>query len=345
MRILALRADEGGCYFYRLGEPSRVLNSSNLDVKVDIRGTLDIDGTSNGVDVEIFNVKTDADIVIFQRPLLKALFEAMKWLQARGVKCIVEIDDDFEAVHPKSMAWSAIQPQFSPHSNWKNLALAAREADWVTVSTPALAEKYGKHGRVSVLPNLVPESIFSIQPNKSNRPAELIDSVTVGWTGTTQTHPNDIQVTSGILNQFKNDFVVVGDKKRVKELAGIEREIYETGWVPLERYYQTISDHIDIGIVPLEISQFNNCKSNLKSLEFTALGIPNVVSPTSENKSLGTGLIAKRPRDWYRHIDYLTSSQDHRDKTRQHGLDVVQSMTYENYSDRWYNVWRHVLDS
>lgn len=54
------------------------------------------------------------------------------------------------------------EPTTNREQNGKWLGVAWERADLVTCSTPALAERYGKHGRVAILPNYVPASYLEI---------------------------------------------------------------------------------------------------------------------------------------------------------------------------------------
>ena len=77
---------------------------------------------------------------------------------------------------------------------------------------------------------------------------------------------------------------------------------YLFGAVPKEIMYENINVYswqkildfpsflynlnVDIGIAPLEKCLFNDCKSNLKALEFAALGIPGVYSDADPYKNM-----------------------------------------------------------
>ncbi len=87
--------------------------------------------------------------------------------------------------------WGNTQAEY--YNNKTNVAQLGT-ADLVTVTTPALAERYGSHGRVKVLPNLVPASYFDIP---THAPRKV--SPTVGWTGSVVTHVGDLDVMGGVI--------------------------------------------------------------------------------------------------------------------------------------------------
>src|ERR1700739_356084 len=102
-------------------------------------------------------------------------------LHARGRRVVVDIDDDFHSVHPLNRAFDENHPRLQPHANFHHFREAVKVADLVTVSTPALARRYGSHGRVAVLRNCVTGSWLDI-PNRG-------DGRTVGWAGAISNHP------------------------------------------------------------------------------------------------------------------------------------------------------------
>jgi glycosyltransferase involved in cell wall biosynthesis len=271
------------------------------------------------------------------------LADCIPHLQRHGITVVVEVDDDFEAISPRNIAWKSAHPKFSPESNWRHLARACEMADLVTVSTPALAKRYGKHGRVQVIPNFIPERYLSIE--RSSDP-----EVYLGWTGSVVTHPDDLQVVGWAVQRTLSDsgcyFAVVGTGASVHRHLALPSnlEIKVSGWVPIVKYPEAIS-HLDVGIVPLELSQFNHAKSWLKGLEYAALGIPFVASPTDSYIELvehyGIGQLANTPKQWYRKLMELSSSKDY---TLTVGAEERAKIdkydfTIERQTGRWMKAW------
>lgn len=72
------------------------------------------------------------------------------------------------------------------------------------------------------------------------------------------------------------------------ELVG-DPDITYKPWVNLSEYPTFMKNiDVDIAIAPLEINEFNSCKSNLKCLEYCVSGIPAVYTKIDpyENMSL-----------------------------------------------------------
>jgi hypothetical protein len=68
-------------------------------------------------------------------------------------------------------------------------------ADLVTVTTPELKKIYGGGGKAEqckIIPNYVPQAYLDIEVELEHR-----DRPVIGWTGSVDTHPNDLQQVGG----------------------------------------------------------------------------------------------------------------------------------------------------
>jgi glycosyltransferase involved in cell wall biosynthesis len=309
-------ADEGGCGHYRLLWPGRHLHSL---------GEHDIQRATPNVDL-------DTDVVVIQRPLRGHWPQVIEQLHAHGIAVVVEIDDLFDQIDPQNAAWRYIHPTYSPDSNHRHLATAARMADLVTVSTPALQARYGG----VILPNYVPETYLSLAPE---RPEGLI-----GWTGTPLTHPGDLDVArAGVQQALEQSptwtFHAIGSASTLHAL-GVDGT--HEPWQPDISGYAERYGRLSAAIVPLRRSPFNEAKSWLKGLEAAALGVPFVATPTGQYRQLhdlGAGLLADRSRDWIRELKRLLGPGSLREELIGRGLAVARDLTVERNSWRWAEAW------
>ena len=386
-RVEVHAADMGGCGHYRLIWPATALYEQGADVEVitpeDARSQIicRVD-TANGLlryagaelepDLIGLNRLPDADVVVLQRPLTAQLVEVIRFLKAAGRAVVVEVDDDFETIDPDNVAWRTVHPSVSPARNWRHLRAACQLADLVTVTTPALAARYGKHGRVAIIPNMVPSHYLHIYPE--HRAAVDGSPVRVGWSGSVDTHPRDLQVTrgavAGTLRRHGLTFHLVGSGKvyprdprtgaelreldlvtdariiRNLGLADGETFAHTGGWLPLEKYPRAMAE-LDVGIVPLADTAFNEAKSWLKGLEFSAVGVPFVATPTgpyAELHAAGAGVLARKPADWRRHLDRLVTDVDYREELADAGRRVAARYVIQNNAERWLDAWTSALD-
>lgn len=339
MKVVLLPADHGGCGMYRMIMPGRALaNDPNLSVGLGdgLRAVYDQNG-----DVVRINGEMDMDVLVLQRVTGRSLAQAIPLIQAKGVAVVVELDDDIERADPANFAYRAVHPKYSPDNNWGHLRVACNAADLVTVSTPALA-RYAPHGRVRVLPNCVPQFLTEI-PRVKREPV-------LGWSGTRSVHPHDLEVTRGAIGRVQVetgvDFLVVGEADGVRQALRLPTEPKTTGWVKIDQYAQVLSS-LDVGIVPLDSTQFNMGKSALKGLEMAALGIPFVATPVPDYRrihDLGIGLEARNPRQWFNQVKQLVTDSAWRSELGEAGrAKVVAHATIERNAHLWAEAWEIAL--
>lgn len=354
MRVRAFPSDSTGSGHYRIQLPCAAAKAAGCDVSI-----ADIAPAQPGVQAKrplpiqrhpanpklVRAVPVDADIVVFQRPVEEAAARvAIPQLQASGVAVVVEIDDDLERLDARHPAHRALNPTRSPEANWRFLREACRQADLVTVSSHALAARYAPHGRVAVLPNCVPERLLGM-PRAS-------DGRTVGWRGWTVTHPGDLDVTRGgvqtALEQTGGRFLHIGSPEGVRAGLGLREPPETTGplW-NIDDFYSALG-RIDVGIVPLASTQFNDAKSCLAGVEYAARGVAFVASPVAEHRRLaaqGAGVLAGyRAREWRREIATLLSD----DRLRAEHVQAARAVVTERYvierrAHLWCEAWQQAL--
>lgn len=360
MRVGVYPADEGGCGYYRMIWPAMAVQQQySLTMDVNIHLPSDIGKANIPAMVykddagkeQIHDVSDlDYDAVVLQRPLGRLLADMIPYLQRKGVAVIVELDDDFDSVDPSNVAWTQAQPQHSPDRNRTHLRRACEQADMVVVTTDALARRYGAHGRVRVIPNFAREKYLTQEKQR------ISDQLTVGWSGSILTHPRDLQVTRGgvwsVMKKHGARLAVVGTGKGVASRLGIpdSEEVVSTGWVDIEDLYPASMAAIDVGVVPLEMSAFNQAKSWLKGLEFSALGVPFVASPTEPYQQLhqryGLGLLASdRNSSWAKSLDRLCRSVDAAAEAGAKARAVVDGhdLVIERQARQWFWAWREAI--
>jgi len=343
-------SDIGGCGHYRMIWPGHALANAGYEVEVvhperpkpfdlEMRDVLFPDGTLRPTINRLVTVP-DADVIVIQRPLRRLMADVIPFLQQAGVAVVVELDDDFAALSQRNSAWEMANGKVDLDRHWRHLLRACQLADRVTCTTPAIAARYADHGRVSVIPNYVPEEYLSIAARRPPGTPQL------GWSGVLHTHPHDLLAARPAINSLVRqglaEFTVVGSGEGVAEQLVIP-SINALGWAPLPEYPERLQQ-IDVGVVPLELSAFNEAKSWLKGLEFAAVGVPFLASPTGPYRqlaALGIGTLCDSPKHWQAHAKRLLSSSSHRltegalhrSRVRSNGLTV------EERAGEWWAAW------
>jgi glycosyltransferase involved in cell wall biosynthesis len=352
MRVIVHPADRHGCGSYRLIFPTEALIAQGYNVALEQDTTYRAQWQPCVFGDRIIGLDEDveADVVVLQRPMHRNRVELIDALQAQGVAVVVEIDDDFHSIHRRNAAWLASSPLENPDANRDWLMRACKRADLVTVTTPALAKRYGAHGRVAVLPNYIPAKYLTCEPAAyTDEYLERLTGTVAGWTGSVATHPDDLEATGGAIPDALTltgaRFHVVGTGMKVAQCLGLTEKPTSTGWVPIEAYPEAIRQ-IDVGIVPLAAHPFNEAKSALKMSEFAALGVPPIVTPTTDNRRMnaaGIGFLASTPADWYELTSRLLSDVVLREEMSIQGREIMASFTYEGNAWRWFEAWSRAL--
>lgn len=283
--------------------------------------------------------EVDADVLVFQRVSNPEIVSMIPTFQARGQAVVVDVDDDAVSLTMKNAAYGAENPRM--------ILKACALADLVTVSTPALARRYGAHGRVAVLPNCVSRALLHLPRDSDGR--------TIGWGGWIGSHPGDLEATRGGVDEAVQRagarFHVVGPGDGIQQALSLRDEPSATG--PLTNVagyeFERALGELDVGIVPLADSKFNEAKSNLKGLQYAARGVPFVASPMPEYQRLaeeGAGVLAPaRARNWRARLVDLITDPALRAEMADRGRQVVaDAHTFEGEGWRWAEAWETALE-
>jgi glycosyltransferase involved in cell wall biosynthesis len=347
MRVVVIAATDSSGH-YRLRQPIAELQRQGVDAEFLL--------PSRGLELELGDaglrdVRPRGQLYIFQRPMTAIMPTAIDLLRRRGAKVIVELDDDFHTAHPQNQAFRENHPRRSPLANWRWLAECVRRCDLVTVSTPQLAQRYGSHGRVALLRNYADDWWLEL-PSRAN-------GHTLGWAGTTVNHPLDLPATRGGVAMALADhpdwsFLCVGGGEHIDEIRQQLQitngtSVQSTPWKPLDLHPLAVGS-ISLGIAPLDLTLFNQAKTALKGLEYSALGIPFVASDTGEYRWLHAQGIGVRPvrskaRSWRRALGEFMRRPDLRAALGQSARQIVrQSLTIRSNAWRWLEVWTDLVE-
>lgn len=337
MKVVVYPADAFGCGSFRMRWPGEACAAAGHDVHVvepkdrKLRVVMEGHTVKDVLDV-------DADVVVLQRVTHAYMAQAVGIMRAKGVTVVVDVDDDLSSIHPSNPAWAVHRPGAGLHS-WHNVALACREASLVTVSTPALLDVYARHGRGHVLPNYLPDYYYGLPRT---------DSDTIGWPGSYHSHPNDPESLGGAIARLVDEgaeFVMRGDPTGAGRAFGLAADPLG-GAVSIDEWPAAVAS-LGIGIAPLADTKFNRAKSWLKPLEMSACGVPWVASPRAEYErlhKLGAGLLADRPRTWYRQLARLHGSTAMRKELTDAGRMVADRLRLRDNAWRWQEAWARAYE-
>jgi len=264
---------------------------------------------------KLFAAGQQADAIVFQRIETRhalAAFYAMKD-QFPNKPILSEIDDDIFDVAPYNPASATL----APGSHLTQLAIDQfRNSDGLIVSTPYLKDVYSEFNEhIYVVPN-------SIDVQKwDNAPKKKKTGIRIGWIGS-GSHSKDLELLDKVfpaILEKNNDvsFVIASyfqeDLSALPEFLKNRKGVkIDNRWTPILKYPARLAGlDFDIGLAPLVDNKFNRGKSNLRWLEYSALGIPSVCSDVghfAETVKDGfDGFLARTPEQFISHIQTLIS--------------------------------------
>lgn len=253
---------------------------------------------------------------------------------------VMDVDDNLWEIPKHSPTYNF----FHPGSDRLNVvSLAMEDTPYITTTNLFLKYRLVKylskgHEKIKTLPNYIDLSIYNfrnITPKKNKQ------EILISYYGTNthtkdvmdvslnralmrlmREHPNVYFETTGFfLPQMKTVF-----KKQYRHRLG-KKNFYD--WVKL---WEVIMGEADICIAPLENTDFNKSKSNIKYLEYSAGKLPGVYQDIRQYKEMvktvngtPTGFLASTEEEWYKNLKALVVSEELRKKVGEAAYQYVKT--------------------
>lgn len=245
------------------------------------------------------------DIVLVQRDAVPVA-QVPSFLEAareRGVPIVFELDDNLLESDPDEVE------RHDPLPDPRHLTELAAASSAMTVSTPPLFEIAQRHAnRVRLVPNALderlwmpayPDSPFSANGHRDGGE----DRFRVLYMGTT-THSADLALLKPAVEELRAngvplDLEVIGGEPRYADTGWYRRVEIPPGNAVYPRFVRWLRSEAgrwSAAVAPLRDTSFTACKSDLKFLEYSALGLPGVYSDVGVYASCvhaATGLLAE----------------------------------------------------
>lgn len=319
--VIAAHSDWHGCGYYRVVHPFQAM-----------AGELRLEGGLKLNDFRFTDVaRIEPDVVVLQGAWLNdgILTQIRRYREFTGAKVILEFDDYLpnipsRSIHRKTFSQGLI----------KNMRRAIEQADWIVVSTHELAHQYASfHNDIRIAHNgLLPDWWRNLQGRRRTS-----EKLRVGWAGGSG-HTGDLAEIRSVVKDLQEEveWVFMG-----MQPADIQCE-YHAG-VPIDRYPAKLASlNLDLAIVPLEMNQFNRCKSNLRLLELGACGVPIICTDIEPYRSgLPVTLVRNKHQAWEEAIRSHLADPD----ALAHAGDQLRESVLANWMlegtflDQWQHAW------
>ncbi len=283
------------------------------------------------------------DLIFVQREAMifgPAVFE---WLYQKvgDVPMVLDLDDAtyVRYISPSHGRMGSLFKFFGKTDN------LIRRASAVICGNRFIADYVERAGtKAVVIPTVVDTDKF--------RPVEKADDVPIiGWIGTHSTFPSLewlFPVFERLAKERRFILKIVGSGRNKIEIDGVE--VLNIEW-SLEREIEDFQS-LDIGLYPLKLSnsaneQWLQGKSGFKAIQYMAVGVPFVLTPTGVGAEIGeagkTHLIAESEEDWHAALDRLLESGDTRATMGRSGRAfATEHYTVAQQADKMEAVFRGV---
>jgi glycosyltransferase involved in cell wall biosynthesis len=300
----------------------------------------------------------DPDVILIERHLgwpentqLASLQSLVEDLRRRRIPLLYALDDNFldlNIVRP----WEPF-----PSGELRSIVMyLARSSDGVVVSTEALGQRMARlNENIMVVQNAIDERLFG----PPGSPRKTSGALTIGYMGTL-THERDLMM---ILRPLRSVLKRHAGRLRL-ELVGVTANprllsLFEgvpvtfldpgaEGAYPRFPAWMRRNLHWNIALSPLEDNAFTRCKSDLKYLDYGALGIAGVFSDVVPYRSVRdheTGLVVpNEPDAWERALEELVRDGELRTNLGCRARDeVYEKRTLAVAAVRWRDAVRALM--
>ncbi len=259
--VLGLPIDSSAVGHYRVIQPFAELEAAGR-----ITGRISYESPST-IEIE----RMSPDVIVLQcrysDDSSKDILRLKKYSQALR---IFELDD-YVVSAPKKNSHTR-----NKSANIKELlSQGVAACDRLVVTTNALADALSSmHDDIRVVPNMLAVDLWGGLRSRRGTGSKP----RVGWGGGTS-HTGDLEIIAEVVRQLANEVEWVFFGMCPEELRPYIHEFHST--VGLGLYPAKLASlNLDLALAPLEFHIFNDCKSNLRLLEYGACGYPVICTDT-----------------------------------------------------------------
>jgi len=328
--LLSYVGDVAGCGVIRIITPYLLLNYLGIE-------DIHVHTTYMSTYISELNFYKYLSFVQFQRSATKQHLKIHNHFKTNiqskiKIPMIYEIDDLLTEI-PE---WNFAHTYYA--QNIEYIRVMMQESSAIITSTHRLKKVYQKYNKnVKVIMNHLPKFIWgNIELNhfeigKNEKPRIL-------WAGSQNHFKHESMKGTRDGGDFGSELMNFIRKTTDKyqwvfmgatpiELEDIKDKVEFHPWqhtFAYPKYIKSLNTHM--GIAPLEQNLFNECKSNIKALEFCACGIPGVYSHIEPYKFMHT--TAKTEEEMISHIEEMASNQELRVKSYNHDHNKLKDQLW-----------------
>lgn len=275
------------------------------------------------------------DKVVIEKEIFPFLPAFAEWiLKASGVKYIVDYDDAI--FHNYDQSSNPVIKKFLRNK----IANVMRYSEIVVTGNGYLAEYASRSGakKIQIIPTVIDLDRYPLK-QKSD-----FEKFVVGWIGTKTTFEKHLLPCKEWIKELQNQdsdihFHIVG----ITEDMDLGENVKYIQWTENTEVPEILK--MDVGIMPLQDSEWEKGKCAYKLIQYAACGIPGVASDVGMNKEVcidgETGFIAKLKDEWIEKILFLKNNSQMRNEVGQTARKLVEDKyCIQVTANKWINLLR-----
>ena len=323
-KIYAFPPDSAGVGQYRVRGPVNTLMRAGL---VDGAFANDVAELIVPTVSEIERMKPD--VLFMQNGFLDFMLAPWKRYRKFNDVFMVSGQDDIvymlPADHPQKGQW--------PTNLKRKVKENFQHSDRLIVANEALAEEFAQMtDEIVVVPNYLEnwrwESLLIPEKNTAKK-------LRVGWAGGQQ-HGFDLQFILPVVEALHKEVEWVFMGMWMEEWRPFVKEVHSG--VHFDSYPQKLAElNLDLAIAPLMHNKFNECKTNLRLLEYGILGWPIVCSDVLPYQNAPVTRVANNPQHWIKAIrEKINEPQALRIEGEVLRKWVLDNYMLDDHIEQWY---------
>jgi glycosyltransferase involved in cell wall biosynthesis len=254
--------------------------------------------------------RSNPDVIVVERELSSSGFSLPERMFRKVARrMVLDVDDAIFLKHPE-----------------KFRAIASM-CDLVVAGNCLLRERIELlNTRVVVVPTCVDTARYALKPDSAASGAWPV----LGWTGTASNF-NSLRVIAGALRALARtrdfELLIVAEREPAAKELGLDG--VRMRYLPWQAETEIRDLHnFDVGLMPLEDSEWTRYKCGLKILQYLAAGIPAVASPVGVNREIiddgVNGFLASSESEWVTSLGRLMDDADLRHRMGAAGRATVE---------------------
>ena len=327
-RVVGLGAGSIGSWKFRIQQPLQAMRGEGVADSLILPFSKDLVQLPNMAELE----RLQADSLLMHNAMHDPYMDAMEAFKRVNQTFIVFGQDDLMYAMPPKNPFS--------RTIYKDVKKRVRRclgiADRVIVTTQPLADELsGMADDIRVVPNYLDQAIWGGLRSQRG----VSDKPRVGWAGAQQ-HLGDLELLEEVVRETADEVDWVFFGMCPEFLQPYVKEIHNP--VTFGKYPQKLATlNLDLAVAPLEHNRFNECKSNLRLLEYGALGWPVIASDIAPYREGPVCRVHNQARAWIKAIRERIHDMD---ATRQEA-DVLRDWVRENwFLQQHLHEWLRALD-